>query len=267
MRPVDLVVAEGLGRRFGRVVALHDVWLRVREGSCLLLAGPNGAGKTTLLRILATALRPTAGRAWVCGYDVISQGPRVREVCAYLGPAPGLYSALTGWENLCFAADLCGRPRALARQLMARVGLEGVAHRAVGTYSLGMRRRLALARVFLQEPRALFLDEPFVGLDEPGVRLVEELVREVKARGGAVVLATHERERAWRMSDAVAVLRSGTLVEHTPSALDHPKNRCAIFGDPGPPPLEGFFRDALLGAGSGRPLRHTDRGGVAGVLP
>jgi heme ABC exporter ATP-binding subunit CcmA len=240
VRAVDLVVAEGLGRRFGRVVALRDVWLRVEAGSCLLLAGPNGAGKTTLLRVLATALRPTAGRAWVCGYDVVSQGFRVREVCAYLGTAAGVYAALTGWENLCFAADLCSRPRAVARELLARVGLEAVAHRAVSTYSLGMRRRLALARVFLQEPRVLLLDEPFVGLDEPGARLVEELVREVKGRDGAVVLATHERERARRMCDAVAVLDSGTLVEDTPSAL---------------------------GAGSGRPLRHTDRGGVAGVAP
>lgn len=211
MRPVDPVVTEGLGRRFGPVVALEDVWLRVHQGQGLLLVGPNGSGKTTLLRVLATALRPSAGRAWVCGYDVASEGHRVREVCGYLGTSPGLYGALTGWENLCLAADLCGRPRAAARDALAWAGMESVAGRPVGTYSLGMRRRLALARVSLQQARVLLLDEPFVGLDDPGVRLVQELVEDTKRRGGVVVLATHDRDRALGLCEAVAELQSGRL--------------------------------------------------------
>ncbi len=212
MRVNAPVVTESLGRRFGPVVALADVSLWVAEGSCLLLAGPNGSGKTTLLRVLATALRPTEGRAWVCGYDVASEGGRVRQVCAYLGTSPGLYGALTGWENLCLAADLCGRPRSRVGDLLARVGLEAVAHRPVSTYSLGMRRRLGLARVLLQEARVVLLDEPFVGLDEQGRGLVEELVREVKGQGGAVVVASHDRDRGLRVCDAVAELQDGQLV-------------------------------------------------------
>lgn len=219
MRPLDPVVTDALGRRFGAVVALRGVGLRVREGTCLLLLGPNGSGKTTLLRVLATALRPTEGRAWVCGYDVVSEGHRVRELCAFLGTSPGVYAGLTGFENLCLAADLCGRPRWQVAELVGWAGLEQVAHRLVRTYSLGMRRRLALARVRLQEPRVLLLDEPFVGLDEEGTRLVGELVTGVKNRGGAVVLATHDRDRARAVCDAVAELESGRLLSSGPAGL------------------------------------------------
>lgn len=210
-RAPDPVVAEGLGRHFGPVVALDGVTLRVPEGRCLLLLGPNGSGKTTLLRVLATALRPTAGRAWVCGHDVVSDGHRVREVCAYLGTSPGVYAALSGFENLCFVADLCGKPRRRVPEVLARVGLQDVAHRPVAGYSLGMRRRLALARVFLQEPRVVLLDEPFVGLDDEGAALVRELVAEVQSRGGAAVVATHDRDRALGFCDAVAELAAGRL--------------------------------------------------------
>ncbi len=202
------VVAEGLGRRFGRVVALRGVSLTVPAGTCLLLAGPNGAGKTTLLRILATALRPTEGRARVCGWDVVREASRVREVCAYLGSG-GAYTALSGRENLHFAADMAGRPRALANRWLERVGLGSVADRPVATYSLGMRRRLALARVGLLEPAVLLADEPFVGLDEEGVGLVRELVDEVRRRGGGVILATHDWDRAQPLGDRVLVLRDG----------------------------------------------------------
>jgi len=219
VRPLDPVVTDALGRRFGAVVALRGVGLRVREGTCLLLLGPNGSGKTTLLRVLATALRPTEGRAWVCGYDVVSEGHRVRELCAFLGTSAGVYAGLTGFENLCLAADLCGRPRWQVAELLGWAGLEQVAHRPVRTYSLGMRRRLALARVRLQEPRVVLLDEPFVGLDEEGTRLVAELVTGVKKRGGAVVLATHDRDRARAVCDAVAELESGRLLSSGPAGL------------------------------------------------
>ncbi len=225
MRPLDPVVTEALSRRFGAVVALRGVGLRVREGTCLLLVGPNGSGKTTLLRVLATALRPTEGRAWVGGYDVVSEGHRVREVCVYLGTSPGVYAGLTGFENLCLAADLCGRPRRQVPELLAWAGLEPVAYTLTGTYSLGMRRRLALARVRLQEPRVLLLDEPFVGLDEDGARLVSELVAGVKDRGGAVVLATHDHHRARALCDAVAELDSGRLLSYGPAGLAGAVNR------------------------------------------
>ncbi|MFN3284862.1 MAG: ABC transporter ATP-binding protein [bacterium] len=225
MRPLDPVVTEALSRRFGAVVALRGVGLRVREGTCLLLLGPNGSGKTTLLRVLATALRPTEGRAWVWGYDVVSEGHRVREVCAYLGTSPGVYAGLTGFENLCLAADLCGRPRQRVPELLAWAGLEPVAHRLTGTYSLGMRRRLALARVRLQDPQVLLLDEPFVGLDEEGARLVGELVGGIKDRGGAVVLATHDHDRARVLCDAVAELDSGRLLSYGPAGLAGAVNR------------------------------------------
>ncbi len=203
------VVVEHLGRRFGRVVALQDVSFTVPAGTCLLLAGPNGAGKTTLLRILATSLRPTTGRARVCGWDVVREANQVREVCAYLGSSPGTYAALTGRENLHFAADMSGRPRRLADEWLERVGLGVVAHRPVASYSLGMRRRLALARVGLLQPAVLLADEPFLGLDEEGVGIVHELVHEVRRLGGGVILATHDWDRAQPLGDQVLVLRDG----------------------------------------------------------
>jgi heme ABC exporter ATP-binding subunit CcmA len=205
------VVTLGLTKRFGYSYAVRDLSLSVPCGSVLLVVGPNGAGKTTLLRILGTALRPSAGHVSIFGRDLVRDTEAIRGLSAYLGTAHGMYEALTAQENLAFAAAMSGRPVAIGDSL-DRVGLGHIAHQPVRTFSQGMKRRLALARLALITPRLLLLDEPFTGLDADGTVLIETLVAEVKARDGSVVLATHEWERGLQFADTIIALADGRQV-------------------------------------------------------
>jgi len=220
-----------LRRRFGPHTALTGVTLTALPGSAWLLVGPNGAGKTTLLRLVATALRPTGGTARVFGRDVVRDAPAVRTLVAVAGAADGAYEALTPREHLTFAAAMSGRP--VPPDLLARV-----ADRRVEELSQGLRRRLALARVRLLAPRLLLLDEPFTALDAEGQHLVEDLVRTVTERGGAVVLATHEWERGLRLADHVAVLVGGRLVAQGPrQGMTVERLRTLVAAGAAPPPV------------------------------
>ncbi|MDQ7819391.1 MAG: heme ABC exporter ATP-binding protein CcmA [Armatimonadota bacterium] len=206
---VPAVRAVNLGRRFGPVWAVRRITLTVPAGRVLLVSGPNGSGKTTLLRLLATALRPTAGGGTVFGCDLVRQADRVRPMVGLVGAAFGGYELLTARENLEFAAALWGRPQTDVDAWLRRVGLGAAADRLVRTFSQGMKRRLALARVWLGQPRLLLLDEPYAGLDPEGAALVAAMVAEVVARGGSAVIATHDRDRARALADAELVLQAG----------------------------------------------------------
>lgn len=214
--PPLAVQTHDLSRRFAHRYALRDVSLTLPSASVLLVVGPNGAGKTTLLRLLATALRPSAGSATIFGRDLLRNADAVRRVTVYLGTAHGMYEKLSAEENLAFAAAmsgaLAGSPLEAAG-LLARVGLARVAGQPVRTYSQGMKRRLALARAWLLRPRLLLLDDPFGSLDAEGAALVEALVAEVRAAGGAAVLATHEWERGLPLADRVVALADGRQME------------------------------------------------------
>jgi len=211
---IPAVVTSGLSKRFASSYAVRSISLTIAPRSTLLLVGPNGAGKTTLLRLLATAIRPTAGQARIFGYDLVRNAHDVRRVCAFLGTAHGMYEELTAYENLVFAAAMSGQPPAIAYWL-DRVGLGSVAQRPVRTLSHGMKRRLALSRLALLRPRLLLLDEPFVGLDAEGTAILERLIADVKAQDGSILLATHEWERGLKLADTVVALADGREVAVT----------------------------------------------------
>src|SRR5256886_11327534 len=162
--PIQVI---GLRKAFGAHVVLDDVSLEVRPGEAVALVGPNGAGKTTLLRILATLLRPSRGTARVAGYDCAQEAERVRAHVGLLAHGAWVYEDLTPLENLKFWATLAGLPRGLdaLHGALAAVELDRVADERVRTFSLGMKRRLALARLVLARPSVLLLDEPHAGLD------------------------------------------------------------------------------------------------------
>src|SRR5690606_23893004 len=166
---------------------LAGVDLQVRSGSVLGLLGPNGAGKTTAVRVLATLLRPDAGRASVGGYDVVHQAHQVRQLVGLTGQYASVDEALTGTENLLLIGRLLGLPRGAARaratQLLADFDLTDAADRAAKTYSGGMRRRLDLAASLVGRPRLLYLDEPTTGLDPRGRSELWELIRRLVADG------------------------------------------------------------------------------------
>jgi heme exporter protein A len=218
--PAPAVEAIGLGRRYGRRWAVVDVSLHVPRGSVLMVAGRNGSGKSTLLRVLATAIRADRGRARVAGFDLAEEREEVRLRTALLGHDPCTYEALTALENLQVAARFLRRPAA-RRALLPLLGEVGLAERpddAVVTFSAGMRKRLSLARVLLQEAEVVLLDEPYGQLDPPGFRFVDRLLERLRARRTTVILASHLLERGAGLSDQGLVLEAGRVAWAGPAA-------------------------------------------------
>ena len=201
---MSVIVADGLTHRFGAELALEAVDLVIDSGEHMAVLGDNGAGKTTLLRILATALRPTAGQVQIAGLDAFREKRRLRHHIGYLAHAPGLYPALSAVENLEFFCDLQEVSRTRVEEVLGVVGLTSVAHRRADQLSRGMQQRLAIARAILHEPRLLILDEPDASLGEDAADLLARVMR-----GKTVVLATHDRALAGRLCPRSLELRHG----------------------------------------------------------
>jgi ABC-2 type transport system ATP-binding protein len=218
------VRVERLGKRFGELWALRDVDLHVPAGTVLGLLGHNGAGKTTALRILTTLASPSEGRAWVAGYDVVSDAARVRERIGVAGQAATVDGLLTARANLEMVGRLYHLSRAQARrradELLARVALADVAGKLARDFSGGMRRRLDLAAALVASPPVLFLDEPTTGLDPHSRNELWDLLREHVRGGSTLVLTTQYLEEADRLADDIVVLDHGRIAaQGTPAAL------------------------------------------------
>jgi heme exporter protein A len=196
--------ASQLARRYGRRWAIAGVSFQLPRGKVMMLAGRNGSGKTTLLRILATAIRPDAGRATIAGFDVVKQKEEVRQRSALLSHYSYLYESLTARENLALISPE-------NEEVLRVVGMLARADDAVSTFSAGMRKRVSFARVLLQKPEIVFLDEPFGQLDPEGFTLVEEVVGQLKASGATVVIATHQVDRVARFADVRIALENGRI--------------------------------------------------------
>ncbi|MFI6291160.1 ATP-binding cassette domain-containing protein [Nonomuraea sp. NPDC050790] len=216
--------AEGLVKRFGKTTALAGVDLAARPGTILGVLGPNGAGKTTAIRVLATLLRPDAGRAEVGGLDVVRHAARVRELIGLTGQYASVDEDLTGTENLVLLGRLLDlrKPEAERRasDLLDRFGLTEAAGKRARTYSGGMRRRLDLAAGLVGEPSVVFLDEPTTGLD-PGRREdLWRMIRTIADGGGTVLLTTQYLEEADALADEICVIDHGRVIAHgTPAQL------------------------------------------------
>jgi ABC-type multidrug transport system ATPase subunit len=189
------IVLAGLTRAFDGAAAVSHLHLSVDVGEVVLVEGSNGSGKSTLLKVVATALSPTFGSGSVLGADLVRDRSWIRGRVELLGHEPRAYADLTAVENLRFVCALYGLPGALAEPALERVGLAEVATVRAGSFSRGMRQRLALARAVMRDPDVLLLDEPYSGLDALARLLVEDLVDEARERGHTVLLASHERPR------------------------------------------------------------------------
>ena len=211
-----MIEAEGLGRRFGQVVAVEQVSLRVPDGTILALLGPNGAGKTTIVRMLTGVLALTTGRATVAGYDVGRDPAAVRARIGLVTDVPGLYEQMTVPAYLDFFGSIYGMSRAdrtrRIDELLAFFDLETHRKERMVGFSKGMKQKVALARALLHEPAALFLDEPTSGLDPLGARSVREMIVGLKQANRSIVLCTHDLDEAERLSDQIVILREGRVV-------------------------------------------------------
>jgi oleandomycin transport system ATP-binding protein len=218
------IYTEGLVKRYGKTTALAGLDLAVPPGMVQGVLGPNGAGKTTLVRILATLLRPDAGRAQVGGFDVARQPDKVRNLIGLTGQFAAVDEDLTGRENLLLIARLLELSRRAARrradELLERFGLAEAGGRLAKTYSGGMRRRLDLAMGLVGEPRVLFLDEPTTGLDPRSRGDVWDMIRDLVAAGTTVLLTTQDLDEADRLASRIAVIDRGRLIDSgTPAEL------------------------------------------------
>jgi oleandomycin transport system ATP-binding protein len=214
--------AEGLVKRFGETTALNGISLSAPPGTVLGVLGPNGAGKTTAVRVLATLLRPDAGRAAVAGVDVVRHPARVRRLIGLTGQYASVDEDLTGTENLVLIGRLLdlrsGEAKARAARLLADFGLAEAADRRAATYSGGMRRRLDLAASLVGRPEVIFLDEPTTGLDPAKREDVWAIVRRLVADGVTVLLTTQYLEEADALADAISVVDHGRVIAHGTAA-------------------------------------------------
>ena len=216
-----MIEAHGLTRTFGELTAVDSLDLAVNEGEILGFLGPNGAGKTTSIRMLAGIISPTSGYAVVAGHRTDTDVDGLHGVIGLLTENPGLYDRLNARQNLeYFAGFYPGLdPKAQAEKYLVAVGLEKRSMDRVGTFSKGMKQRLALARALLPEPKVLFLDEPTSGLDPEVAGEVRELIRSLGKEGRTVFISTHNLAEAEQLCSRVAIVRTRLLAIDTPQSL------------------------------------------------
>jgi len=236
-----VIETEGLSKRFGDTQAVSELSLRVEAGEVMGFLGPNGSGKTTTIRLLMGLLRPSAGRASILGRDCHADAVALKRDVGYLPDEPFLYSYLSGVETLEMVAGLHGFARAEARRRAAaiteRLGLAESARAYTVTYSLGMKKRLALALALIHDPQVLILDEPTNGLDPAGAKQMRETITELAARGRTIFLSTHLLDAAERLCHRVAIIQRGKL-----QAVGTPDELRARYAAPGSSLEDLFFR-------------------------
>jgi heme ABC exporter ATP-binding subunit CcmA len=209
----ETVEATDLSRHYGRRKAVSRVTLSLRAGDILGLLGPNGAGKSTLLGMLATLVAPTSGQIRYGGTTAVEGGAHVRSRIGVLAHELHLYPELSARQNLEFFGRLHGLVTdGLVPTALESAGLGDRGDDQVSSFSRGMRQRLALERTLLHRPRLVLLDEPFTGLDDRAVRIVDERLRRIAAQGAIVVLATHDLDVADGLITRMAVVRGGRLL-------------------------------------------------------
>lgn len=216
-----MIRTENLTKKFDEFVAVDRLSLDVAEGEVFGFLGPNGAGKTTTVRLLTSLIGPTAGSGEVLGYRIGHDDQNIRRHVGILTESPGHYDRLSAYKNLVIFAnlyevqDVPGQVEKYLRML----GLWSRRDDAAGTFSKGMRQKLAIARSLLHEPRILFLDEPTSGLDPEMAKLVRDFIAELKQEGRTIFLCTHNLDEAERLCDRVAVFNTRLRVVDTPTRL------------------------------------------------
>ncbi|HTX89848.1 MAG TPA: ABC transporter ATP-binding protein [Anaerolineales bacterium] len=222
-----MIHTEELTKNFDGVLAVDQLSLDVKEGEVFGFLGPNGAGKTTTVRMLTSLIGPSSGTASVAGFVLGNQDKEIRKTVGVLTETPGMYDNLSAEYNLRIFAELY-EVRDAAGQVDKYLKLLGLYDRRMdpaGTFSKGMKQKLAIARALLHEPRILFLDEPTAGLDPEASHLVREFIADLKKEGRTIFLCTHNLDEADRLCDRVGVFKTRLLVVDTPARL-----RTSVFG-------------------------------------
>jgi len=211
-----MIELEKLVKKFGDLVAVDDVTLKIGRGEFFAMLGPNAAGKTTTIKLLTGLIKPTSGRARICGYDVQSQPLEARRRLAYVPDFPFLYDKLTAWEFFRFTGEIfqidAARIKKNAHELVVRFHLEEFADRTLESLSHGTRQRIAIVSALLHDPEVFVIDEPMVGLDPQHARVVKDVLKERSLAGTTVLVSTHQLEIAEEMADRIGIINGGRLI-------------------------------------------------------
>jgi len=238
MEKPPIIQVKRLVKRFGLKTVLHGLDFEVQPGEFVALLGPNGAGKTTFLRILASLSRPAMGEVRIVNYRLPQQAAAVRRILGVVSHLPLLYGDLTAEENLRFYGRIYGIPGLEQRvqEVLELVGLAARRRDLVRTFSRGMQQRLAIGRAVLHDPEVMLFDEPHTGLDQDACQMLDNVLREVAARGRTVVMTSHDLARAADLASRFDVLSRGHIVAS------------AARSEMTPDQLLGFYRQALQGS-------------------
>ena len=211
-----MIELNDLTKRYGSTLAVDRLSLSVEKGEIFGFIGPNGAGKTTTIRMMAGVLGPTAGTVRISGIDMDSEPEAAKRLIGFIPDRPFLYEKLTGMEFLRFVSDLYGFTDGLfrkrAEELLIRFSLYDWSDHLIEAYSHGMKQRLIIASALLHEPRVIIVDEPMVGLDPAGIRMVKDLLRELAEGGTTIFMSTHTLEIAEDLCNRIGVIHHGRLV-------------------------------------------------------
>lgn len=222
-----MIQTQNLTKQFGETVAVKGLNLEVAEGEVFGFLGPNGAGKTTTVRMLTSLIAPTSGSAIVNGYTIGKDDRKIRQTVGILTESPGMYENLSAEYNLQIYANLYDVKDVDGQvsKYLHMLGLWERRYDEAGTFSKGMKQKLAIARALLHEPRILFLDEPTAGLDPEAAHLVRDFIEELRKEGRTIFLCTHNLDEADRLCDRIGVFKTHLLVVDSPTKL-----RQQVFG-------------------------------------
>lgn len=227
IRTENLSKVFDIGKKQPPITAVNNLTLEVAEGEVFGFLGPNGAGKTTTVRMLCSLISPTSGAAWVGKHQIGRDDQEVRRSVGILTETPGMYERLSALKNLTIFAELYGveSPAGQVEKYLRMLGLWDRRFDPVGSFSKGMRQKLAIARALLHEPRVLFLDEPTSGLDPEASLLVREFIEQLKESGVTIFICTHNLDEADRLCDRIGIFKTHLV------AIDTPENlRTTLFG-------------------------------------
>lgn len=211
-----MITLSNLTKQYGRTLAVDGINLSVDAGEIFGFIGPNGAGKTTTIRIMGGVLAPTAGTVLIDGLDMAKEPEKAKKRIGYIPDRPFLYEKLTGSEFMRFSADLYGMPDdgvpAKAQDLLRMFSLWEWADSLIESYSHGMKQRLIIATALLHDPSVIIVDEPMVGLDPTGIRMVKDLLRNKAREGKTVFMSTHSLGVAEDICDRIGIIHRGALI-------------------------------------------------------
>jgi len=211
-----MIKIKNLTKQFGSLLAVNDLSLEVAQGEIFGFLGPNGAGKTTTLKIMAGVLAPTAGDVEIMGFSVLTQPSQAKALTGYIPDRPFLYDKLTGMEFLHFVGGLYGLlPKETDKEIEERLNLFELwdwRHELLESYSHGMKQRLIICSALIHHPRVLIVDEPMVGLDPKGVRIVKRLFQKETSRGMTIFLSTHTLSTAQEICVRIGIIQKGSLI-------------------------------------------------------